>query len=240
MATKQVTIPSIGTVTLYKRRGNRSLRLSVGANGEVRVSLPYWVPYKAAEEFAKGKASWILANQTKRNVLLAHGQHIGKAHRVFFQAESGRSTVSTRVDQTDIIVHHPPHMGIAHDTVQAKAQAAGVRALRQESERLLPQRLEHLARDHGFTYKSVGVKQLKSRWGSCTSHQEIVLNLFLMQLPWHLIDYVLLHELTHTKFMHHGPAFWKELESHLPNARALKNEIDTYQPTLTSERLTVV
>ncbi len=240
MATRQVTIPTIGPVTLYKRRGNRSLRLSVGMNGEVRVSLPYWVPYKAAEEFAKGKAAWILANQTKQSVLLTHGQHIGKAHRLFFQVESGRSSISTRVDRTDIIVHHPLHMGVAHEDVQAKAHAASIRALRQESERLLPQRLQTLAEQHGFRYKSVGVKQLKSRWGSCSNTQEITLNLFLMQLPWHLIDYVLLHELTHTKVMHHGPAFWKELESHLPNARSLKREINTHQPTLTSQALPVV
>ena len=56
MATRTVDIPEIGAVTLYKRRGNRSLRLSVGANGEIRVSLPSWVPYKAGEEFARAKA----------------------------------------------------------------------------------------------------------------------------------------------------------------------------------------
>jgi len=53
-----------------------------------------------------------------------------------------------------------------------------------------------------------------------------------MQLPWHLIDYVLLHELTHTKVMRHGAPFWKELERHVPRARALRKEIGSYHPIL--------
>src|SRR5690606_36436720 len=100
----------------------------------------------------------------------------------------------------------------AHPRVQKAAQAAAIRALRKEAETLLPQRLRTLAEQTGFTYNSVAVKQPKSRWGSCSHQKHITLNLFLMQLPWRLIDYVLLHELTHTKVMRHGPPFWAELE----------------------------
>jgi len=238
MATKQLTIPGIGDVTLYKRRGNRSLRLSVGLNGEVRVSLPYWVPYAAAIEFAKSKASWIANHQSERNPELRHGQLIGKAHRLTFQPTASART-TTRILPTEVRILHPLALPVSDDSVQTKAQQASIRALRQEAERLLPGRLRTLAEKHGFSFTSVDVKQLKSRWGSCNSMQEITLNLFLMQLPWHLIDYVLLHELTHTKVMQHGEPFWRELESHLPRAKALKNEINTYQPVLSPEPLTV-
>jgi predicted metal-dependent hydrolase len=56
-----------------------------------------------------------------------------------------------------------------------------------------------------------------------------------MQLPWHLIDYVLLHELTHTKVMRHGAPFWEELERHAPTAKLLRKEINTHRPLLTAE-----
>lgn len=240
MATKQVTIPDIGLVTMYKRRGNRSIRLSVAANGEVRVSLPSWVPYKAAEEFVKTKRHWIETNQVQQHrTLITQGQRIGKNHRIYFTAQPGAPKTTTRLLSTEIYVTHPAHIDPAHESVQSKAHTASIRALRQEAERLLPQRLDQLAVKHGFTYRSVGVKQLKSRWGSCSSRQEIVLNLYLMQLPWHLIDYVLMHELTHTKIMRHGPPFWEELESHMPTARGLRKEINAHQPILTPKSLTV-
>src|SRR5205814_2081858 len=116
--------------------------------------------------------------------------------------------------------------------VQSAALKASVRALRKEAEALLPQRLATLADQTGLSYRNVSVKQLKSRWGSCSSAKDITLNLFLMQLPWHLIDYVLLHELVHTKVMRHGEPFWRELERHVSQPKQLRHEIGTYQPTL--------
>ncbi len=239
MATKHVTIPNIGPVTIYKRKGNRSIRLSISLEGEIRVSLPHWLPYRAGEEFVASKAQWLADHQQKRTVnLLEHGQHIGKAHRLRFEPGTG-STVSARITPTEIRVHHPRRTSIDDLTVQKRARAAGIRALRQEAEQLLPGRLRRLAEAHGFDFRSVQVKQLKSRWGSCSSDQDITLNLFLMQLPWQLIDYVLLHELTHTQVMQHGQPFWEMLELHLPDARMLRQEINTHQPILTPSSLTV-
>lgn len=231
MATKQIIIPEIGNITLYKRRGNRSMRLSIGLNGEVRVSLPYWLPYAAGAEFARSKAGWIAANRGSAKTL-KHGEAIGKAHRLYFEPRAAIQKVSSRVTHTEIRISHPASHTYTDHAVQKIAQKASIKALYKEAETLLPQRLHTLAEQRGFTYKSVSVKQLKSRWGSCNSDQEITLNVFLMQLPWHLIDYVLLHELTHTRIMQHGTPFWEELERHLPNAKGLRKQISAYQPIL--------
>lgn len=233
MATKQVSIPEVGTVTMYKRRGNRSLRLSIGSGGEIRVSLPYWLTYKAGEQFVLSKVTWIRANQTQSLTLLRHGHGIGKAHRVYFEAAAVATKVDTRVAANEIRIRFPARLTTHDQAVQAAAKRASIRALRKEAEVLLPQRLQALAAQSGYQYQSVSVKQLKSRWGSCTSERDITLNLFLMQLPWHLIDYVLMHELTHTKVMRHGAPFWQAMERHLPNARQLRKQMGEYHPMLT-------
>lgn len=234
MATKQIQIPGVGPVTLYKRRGNRSLRLSVSADGEVRVSMPSWLSYRAGEQFAYSKAEWIAAHRQPAPAALQHGQPIGKAHRLYFNRSFETQRVSARLKQNLVEVTHPPHLDPQDKAVQKVARTASIRALRKEAERLLPYRLQQLAERNGFSYQSVSVKQLKSRWGSCSSKQEITLNLFLMQLPWHLIDYVLLHELTHTKVMQHGAPFWQELERHAPGAKKLRQEISAHSPILTA------
>ncbi|HYH74698.1 MAG TPA: SprT family zinc-dependent metalloprotease [Candidatus Saccharimonadales bacterium] len=233
MSTKTVTIPDIGDVTLYKRRGNRSLRLSIGHNGEIRVSLPYWLPYAAGEQFALSKAQWIAQHRVKTETpLLEHGHAIGKAHRVYFEAGPESNKLTARVESNAVRVSYPRIYTYDDPKVQAAAHKASLRALRKESLALLPDRLRTLAGQYGFTYKSVGVKPLKSRWGSCTSEKDITLNIYLMQLPWHLIDYVLVHELTHTKVMQHGAPFWAEMEKHLPNAKSLRKQMAAYQPIL--------
>jgi len=239
MAKKQIEVPDIGTVILYKRRGNRSLRLSIGHSGEIRVSLPYWLPYVAGEQFVHAKRAWIASHQPKKQGLLQDGQSIGKAHHLYFISDPGLAKPKTHVTSTAVRISIPPDMTAASPEVQEAATNAGLRALRKEAETLLPQRLKTLSEQTGLDYASVSVRQLKSRWGSCDNHKEITLSIFLMQLPWHLIDYVLIHELTHTKVMRHGIPFWEELDRHLPGSRQLKKEIADYHPILTPGGLVV-
>ena len=234
MATKTVELEGIGRVILVKRRGSRSLRLSVTPSG-IRVSMPTWTPFSAAQDFALSHTAWIqqeLAKQTQP--LLASGQRIGKLHYMRFEQALGGQSIASRVTGTEIIVRIQHGETVDDPSVQARAQKACLRALKREAERLLPPRLAGLAAKHQKAYTSVAIKQLKRRWGSCDSHQAITLNFFLMELPWDYIDYVLLHELSHTIEMNHGPAFWRTLLAMEPRARDLSRVIRKHQPAIGS------
>lgn len=235
MATKTIELPEIGTVKLYKRKGARSIRLSVDSSGGVRVSLPKWAPYDSGITFARSKFAWIQSQQLERQRSpLAHGQAIGKSHHLQFVPSASALRVSACVDGPVIRITHPLAAAATHESVQKAAEAACIRALRTQAERLLPQRLRTLAATHQFSYNSCSVKLLKSRWGSCDTDKNIVLNLFLMQLPWPLIDYVLLHELTHTRVLHHGPDFWAAFEQTLPDVKTYRKQIRAYRPAVES------
>jgi hypothetical protein len=101
-----------------------------------------------------------------------------------------------------------------------------------EAKEVLPQRLRMLADQHGFLVRDIRIKLLRSRWGSCNSKSEITLNSHLMLLPWHLIDYVLLHELTHTKVMKHGKEFWDKFKTYDNNVLVLRKEIKTFRSSI--------
>jgi predicted metal-dependent hydrolase len=230
MSFKKFEIADIGTVSVYKRRGARSMKLSITATGEIRVSLPYWAPYRLGLEFVKSKHGWIATMRQPTQLLRQHDR-IGKTHTLAFMPASG-SRISTRLAGAEIRVLIPHSIDIADSRIQTAARKACVRALRQEAEQLLPGRLQLLARQHGFNYRSVNIKQLKSRWGSCNERTDIMLNCFLMQLPWELIDYVLLHELVHTRIMAHGPRFWTELAKYVDNLPAKRKQIKSHKPAL--------
>lgn len=230
MAYKQFQIDDITAVTIYKRKSSKSLRLSIGSSGEVKVSIPLWVPYSAGLTFAKSKIDWIKSQKRPIN-LLVNNQSIGKAHHLVF-VPSNTDKLSSRIVGSQVRVIHPENTAISEPLVQKSATTASVRALRSQAEQLLPQRLTNLASVHGYQYKSVSVKRLKSRWGSCDQKGNIVLNIFLMQLPWECIDYVLIHELVHTKVMRHGPDFWQVMKQEIPNLDKLKSQIRSYQPIL--------
>lgn len=232
MATKQITLPDIGTVNLYKRKGSRSIKLTIAADGGVRVTQPYWLPYAAGINFVQSRQDWIRQHTTQRRAELEPGQVIGKSHRLIIEKSPVASKVTSRVTSNAVYITHPAAIDHRHDSVQAAAQKASVRALRNQAEDLLPGRLRELADKHGFSYRSVSVKQLSGRWGSCDSHQNIIFNLYLMQLPWTLIDYVILHELTHTRIMKHGPEFWQAMADVLPDVRVRRAAMRQHRPAV--------
>lgn len=230
MATKIIELADIGQVTLVKRAGSRNLRLSVTERG-VRVSMPTWTPFAAGHAFALKHIDWIRTELDQRPIAhIKNGQRIGKMHSIRFEHSSTGQTITSRVTGTEVIVRMAPGEVTTDTAVQKRAHAAALRALKREAEQLLPPRLHNLATTHGHSYSKVTIKHLKRRWGSCDSHQAITLNLFLMELSWEHIDYVLLHELTHTVHMNHGPSFWRLLTTMQPRAKDIARVVRARQP----------
>lgn len=230
MAIKKLELDGIGTVSLYKRKGARHIRLSITHAGDIRVTLPWWASYQAGIDFIESKRAWI-EQQKPETELIKQGHSVGKAHHITFEPGSGAS-ISTRISGNEVRILLP--VGVRWDSVEAQqaAQSVGVRALKKEAKRLLPHRLQILADQHNYDFRSTTIKQLKGRWGSCSEQKDIVLNCFLMKLPWDLIDYVLLHELAHTRVMAHGPAFWQEMSGPLPHVQMLRQQIKQHKPIL--------
>ena len=79
----------------------------------------------------------------------------------------------------------------------------------------LAERLEELARLHNFKYRNVSIRNQRTRWGSCSGKDNISLNINLARLPAELSDYVILHELLHTRIKNHGKGFWTELDRYV-------------------------
>ena len=92
----------------------------------------------------------------------------------------------------------------------------------------LLRRLEEIAQQHGFIYNKATVRNQKTRWGSCSGKNNLSLNIQLINLPHELIDYVIFHELVHTKVKNHSPVFWKKLDEFVGNAKSLNKELKQY------------
>jgi predicted metal-dependent hydrolase len=93
------------------------------------------------------------------------------------------------------------------------------------AKKILVARLNELAEKHGFMYKRVFIRKQKTRWGSCSAKNNISLNAKLVLLPEKLMDFIILHELVHTRVKSHGKDFWAELLKIEPNGKALSSKI---------------
>lgn len=104
-----------------------------------------------------------------------------------------------------------------------------VEDLRRQAKAELPHRVGMLAQRFGFSYGRVTIRATRSKWGSCTSENNLSLSLWLMTLPDHLIDYVIIHELCHTVHHDHSPRFHALLDRCLGGReKELRRELRSY------------
>ncbi|MBM6712643.1 M48 family metallopeptidase [Phocaeicola coprocola] len=138
-------------------------------------------------------------------------------------------TVSMR-DET-VVIACPAHADFTTDRVQTLVKNAVMRAMRKKAEEYLPPLVQYWSSLFDLPYNKVTISKARSRWGSCSSKRDISLSFYLMLLPAHLMDYVILHELAHTREMNHGPEFW-ELLNQLTDGKALalRKELRMHRP----------
>jgi len=89
-------------------------------------------------------------------------------------------------------------------------------------------RLHELAQRYGFNFSKASVRDQRTRWGSCSARGNISLNIKLVALPRELADYVLLHELVHTRVHNHSQRFWKELDKYVGDGKARAKKLVEY------------
>ncbi len=124
----------------------------------------------------------------------------------------------------------PPNADFENNNTQLWLRKVIEEALRRNAKIILPSTLNALSVQFNLPYNSVKISSSKGRWGSCSSSKNINLSYYLILLPQHLIDYVLLHELCHTREMNHSDKFWTLMDAVTANkAQRLKEELRKYK-----------
>jgi predicted metal-dependent hydrolase len=106
------------------------------------------------------------------------------------------------------------------------------RALTRVERARQPSRLDPVARTHGSRPGRLSVRRQGTLWGSASRTGRIQLNVLLAVVPPDLADYVILHELVHTRVRGHGRHFWGELERRMPDARRRQARLREYSLAL--------
>lgn len=189
---------------------------------------PLYLAQRLIDE-ARDQVRRSLAVTQEQLTVLRHGDLIGKSHRLVLR---DGEDLSGRVIGTFVEVTVPAGMQSDSQEVQHYIKDVALKALRTQSKAYLTRQLQTLAQKHGFGYESVRFSNAGTRWGSCSSTGTISLNIWLMQLPFELIDYVIIHELCHTRQMNHSPAFWSLVENILPDYKLRRRALKAQRPYL--------
>jgi predicted metal-dependent hydrolase len=224
-----VSDEEFGTITLRRSARASHVRIRVAPDGRLRASLPLYAPAFLVKRLVRSSREQIRAMLAEQHedMVFEDGMQIGKSHSLIVRATS-RDAAEAKRHGRQIIVQLPITATLRDPKVVRIVRDVVIEALRIEAKSYLPKRLAFLAEKNDLMYQKVRFSHASGRWGSCSSNGTISLNIALMKLPFEQIDYVLIHELSHTVHMNHSQEFWNLVESADPDykihRRALKKE----------------
>lgn len=233
----QLSLPQGEKIEIRRRANIKYLSIRMAPGRGVWVNVPYGVSDIEVDRFIKEKWDWINQNHLRLKTYEANSS----------PAYSDKEEIRTKMHRIVIcdIEETKPRYVIKDRVIQLYIPAIATPLQRKkiverfildlykyESERYLIPRIFALASKYHFTYRKVTFRNNRSNWGSCSSNDDISLNVQLMKLPDDLIDYVLLHELCHTIEKNHGPGFWNLMKKVCPDYKIQLNRLKQYHTRL--------
>ena len=225
-----ITDEEFGEIVVKKRSLAKTVSLKIAPDGRIQITMPPYAPLLAAKALIKTSRKQIreLASQYRKKLSYTENQQIGKSHNLLIQTTTKPSSV--KIVGTQILAEINEAESVESAANQQLIRSKILAALRKEAKSYLPRRLSFLAEEHGFSFARSKITHSSSRWGSCSSSGTISLNIGMMNLPFELIDYVIIHELCHTRHMNHSTKFWDEVYKFDPQYKMHRNELKKYSP----------
>lgn len=198
----------------------RHAKLRIRPYGGLEVVIPPRFPRSQIPALVERHAAWArqqLERQTRLRDAIRLPQYLGLAYD---NSSTPVVYASEPLSWTDDLFAEP---SLAPIVIKSAQQASRIRELRawvrRRAHELLPPKLEQLAKRTGLDYARVSIRSQKTRWGSCSSRGRINLNDQLLFLPADTVEYLMIHELCHTRQLDHSPRFWRLVQSHCPDYR---------------------
>ena len=194
----------------------KNINMRISSKGEVVVSANPFVPMDKIDDFVSSKVSWIVKHQ-KSMQERSQRTMIDDKHIVLF----GNSLKIRRT------TGKYNHVSYDKDTlyVQCREQADPEKVVRQFLDKLCKDVFLDVATltfrslsDYHLEFPEVKIRDMKSRWGSCTpAKNSVTLNRKLIHYPFEFIEYVVLHEFVHFIQPNHSKAFYNIIENYMPD-----------------------
>lgn len=235
MIEKIIHFEGVGEILFRHSLKAQHLSISVKPFAGVRVSIPIGMSFNSAIRLVTEKKLWInkhldkmKAYEKQQTMFDENSGYCTKYHKLELR-KADRKNISVRVSKGKINVVYPTALKCDSKEIQTAIRKGIERALKSEAKQYLPDKVKSLAVKFEFNYNKLSLKNIKSRWGSCSRKNNINLSIHLMRVPDQLIDYVILHELVHTVHHNHSKRFWNLLDKVTGSAKILDKELRKYR-----------
>lgn len=227
-------LPDNIKIKFIRNTRRKKLAIKVLPFEGIIIELPPYATKKDGERFLNLNIPWILKAlqkvKTKENgyTLYNESDIVNTKFSKIIIKKTSTSSYGWHLKEGKGVIAIPSVADFSSMETQQTIRRILTEVYRTEAKMYLPGRTRLLADRFGFGYNNITVKNHKTKWGSCSGRNNINYNLNLMRLPDELIDYVILHELTHTVEKNHGPRFWNKLSTVCKDALILDKKLKKY------------
>ncbi|WP_426348102.1 M48 family metallopeptidase [Alloiococcus sp. CFN-8] len=220
----------------YGKRKTIGIRIS-SLEGVV-VTAPINCPISEIEKVLKEKESWIIRSLKEVEVDLSSEKSMGEGGSLLYlgsyyplklrYSSLKPSSVTLKEGEAELRLNALLQF---HEEQRRIVIVKELKAwYRERAYEYLKERLDYYSKLVGVKYNSLTIKDVKSRWGSCSSKGNINLDIKLMLLPTELIDYIVLHEVCHLKEMNHSKSYWTLVEAYMDDYLVREKNIKNLSP----------
>lgn len=199
-----------------KLTSRKNISIKIDRQGKLIVSAPRYADLNKVFDFIKEKEKWIIEKQTQitstlnlNNDLINYEEilFLGKKYPVIYIKNQ------TEIELTDKALCVPSSFNFSRDRISKNLKNWYI----SNAEVILIDRAKQLLKYLNLSCKSLSIINSKAKWGMCDNNKNIYLNYKLLFLSHNLIDYVIIHEITHLIELNHSQNFYNELKRVLPN-----------------------
>ncbi len=241
-ATRETLLDGIAIGYEFRRGKRRTIGFSVGAEG-LTVSAPKWVPLYEIDKAVLEKSTWILTKlqETRaRHERLESARiewkdgttlpFLGEQVIVVLDPRHAFGGVGAELKSNDVgtlpgVTHLTLHVGLPHSATPEQIRDAAQAWLMRQAKRIFTERLEHFAPTLNVQWRKLSLSSAGTRWGSASADGSIRLNWRLIHFRQSVIDYVVVHELSHLRVMDHSPRFWDTVRAVVPDYAELRGQL---------------
>jgi len=235
-ASREALLSGVLVGFALKRGKRRTIGFSVGPEG-LSVSAPKWVPLAEIDRAVQEKASWILKKlqETRERHRRMESAQIDWQDGAAVPFMGGELVLSldprqqrSAVGVQDVEVggtRQVLQLGLAHTASATQIRDAAQAWLMRHAKQLFEERLNHYAPQLGVRWQRLSLSSAGTRWGSASADGSIRLNWRLIHFKLSVIDYVVVHELSHLRVMDHSPRFWDTVRAIVPDYAELRGQL---------------
>jgi len=212
------------------KRSTRAKRINIRIDQDkVRVAVPLGITYSEAKVFVESKSEWILKHvqawqsqnqQVPRKYMQGDTfLYQGKNCPLYTRVVTGRM-ISIKFIEGCLWAELPEV--IPPEDWPQTVRGSLIKWYRVQAERVFQERLDYFVRIMGLKYNRLTIREQKTRWGSCSSKGNINLNWRIILAPEKVVDYLVVHELAHLRYMNHSQEFWCFVANYMPEYKVWK------------------